>query len=170
MNRRTTALVPLILLMFVACTRQPTPETAKQEAAPAISDPTPPDPPNSVEVQAAGLQNMPAFMVLAIGGIADEGEKEGIEVHENLRLFRTDAGAQEIVSFYARELKDRGWTTDNQVARSAKVGLTMTEYRRAGTDALYVIISEPEDLQSSDATKSKRHVALLPAKVTRPKR
>jgi hypothetical protein len=49
------------------------------------------------------------------------------------------------------------------------VGLTMQEYRRAGTEALYLIISEPEDAQSSDATKAKRHVALLPAAVKKAK-
>jgi hypothetical protein len=44
----------------------------------------------------------------------------------------------------------------------------MQEYRRSGTEALYLIISEPEEAQSSDETKSKRHVALLPAKRTKP--
>jgi hypothetical protein len=80
-------------------------------------------------------------------------------------LFQTDAAAQEIVWFYAKQMKDRGWTSDNQVARSSKVGLTLQEYRRAGNEALNLIISEPEEPQSSDATKAKRHVALLPATV-----
>lgn len=159
----------LTFVVLSACTRKPNPETPKQEAPP-IADPTPPDPPNSVEVPVAGLQNMPTFMVLAVGGIADEGEKEGIEVQENLRLFRTDAATKDIVAFYAREMKVRGWTTDNQVAQSGKVGLTMAEYRRAGTEALYLIIGEPEDPQSSDATKAKRYVALLPARVTKPRK
>jgi hypothetical protein len=117
----------------------------------------------------AELKNMPAFLTMAIGGIADEGEKEGIEVQENMRLFRTGATAQEVVSFYAKEMKDRGWTTDNQVARSKTVGLSMQEYRRAGSEALYLIVSEPEDSQSSDPMKVRRYVALLPAKVRKPK-
>lgn len=112
---------------------------------------------------------MPAFLTMAIGGIADEGEKEGIEVQENMRLFRTAATAQEIVSFYARELKDRGWTTDNEVARSKTVGLSMQEYRHASSEALYLIVSEPEDPRSSDPTKALRYVALLPAHVKKPK-
>jgi hypothetical protein len=96
----------------------------------------------------ADLKNMPAFLLLAVGGIGAEGEKEGIEVREDLRLFRTDTDAQDIASFYAKEMKDRGWATDNQVAQSSKVGLTMQEYRHGGTDALYLIIGEPEDPQS----------------------
>jgi hypothetical protein len=114
------------------------------------------------------MKNMPAFLTLAIGGIASEGEKEGIEVQDNLRLFRTDASSREVLAFYAKEMKNRGWTTDNQVAQSGTVGLAMQEYRHAGADAVYLIISEPEDAQSSDETKSKRHVALLPAKKTKP--
>jgi hypothetical protein len=99
-----------------------------------------------------------------------KGEKGGIEMQEDLRLFRTDATAFEIVSFYAAQMKDRGWTTDKQVARSGTVGLIIQKYRRAATsEALYIIISEPEDAQSSDPTKGKRHVALLPAKVKKVK-
>ena len=108
-------------------------------------------------------------MTMAIGGIADEGEKEGIDVQENLRLFRTDTTAQEIVSFYAKEMKDRGWRIDNQVARSKATGLSIQQYRRAGSEALYLIVSEPEDSHSSDPTKARRYVALLPAKVRKPK-
>jgi hypothetical protein len=36
-------------------------------------------------------------------------------------------------------------------------------------NAFYVIVSEPEDSQSSDPTKASRYVALLPAKVRKPK-
>ena len=159
----------LMLVVLVACTSKPKTETAKeQESAPVVADPTPPSPPRSVEVS-ADAKNMPAFLLLAVGGIADEGAKEGIEVQENIRLFRTDATAPEVVSFYAKEMKDRGWTTDSQVAQSDKVGLTMQEYRHAGVDALYLIISEPEDPQSSDSARASRYVALLPAKVKKPK-
>lgn len=156
----------LLVPILAACTGKQ--EAAKPQPAIAkVSDPTPPAPPNSVEVP-ADLKNMPAFLLLAIGGIADEGEKEGIAVQENLRIFRTDAAVQAITSFYTSEMKARGWTNHNQTAQSAKVGLTMQEYRRPG-QALYLIVSEPEDPQSSDATKSKRHVALLPATVKKTK-
>ena len=167
---RNASTLLLALLLLVACTRKQATETSKPETPPqaAVADPTPPGPPNSVEVP-ADLKNMPTFVTLAIGGIGSEGEKEGIEVQENPRLFRTEAQAQEIISFYAKELKDRGWTTHNQVARSGTVGLSMQEYRRAGTDALYVIVSEPEDPQSSDPKETKRHVVLLSAKVRKPK-
>ena len=162
--------VAVFLLIFVltACNGRQKSAEPQHEATVTVSDPTLPDPPDSVQVP-ADLKNMPAFLLLAIGGIASEGEKEGIEAQENVRVFRTDASAQDIKSFYARELKARGWTTDNQTAQSGKVGLTMQEYRRAGTEALYLIISEPEDAQSSDATKAKRHVALLPAAVKKAK-
>jgi hypothetical protein len=162
-------IVLLAIVFLGACTTKPKTESPKQEAPTVVADPTPPDPPNSVEVS-ADIKIMPAFLTLAIGGIGNEGEKEGIEMQENFRLFRTNAAAQEIVAFYQKEMKNRGWTTDNQVAQSGKVGLTMQEYSRAGTEALYLIISEPEDSQSSDDTKSKRHIALLPAKIkkTRP--
>lgn len=152
----------LLVPILPACTgKQKAAEP--QSAIATVSDPTPPPPPNSVEVP-ADLKNMPAFLLLAIGGIAGEGEKAEIEAQENVRIFRTDAATQQITSFYAGEMKARGWTTDNQTAQSAKVGLTMQEYRRPG-QALYLIVSEPEDPNSSDATKGKRHVALLPATV-----
>jgi len=161
-------------LILTACTSKQKTESRKserlqenQQAPVSVADPTPPDPPNSFEVP-VDLRNMPAFLTLAIGGIASEGEKEGIEVQESFRLFRTDASSREILAVYAREMMDRGWTTDNQVAQSGKVGLAMQEYRHASTDVLYLIISEPEDAQSSDETKSKRHVALLPAKRKKP--
>jgi hypothetical protein len=165
--KRLAALV-LTLTILGACTRKPKTETVTAEVQVPLADPTPPAPPNSEEVSAE-LKNMPAFMTLAIGGIAGEGEKEGIDVQENMRLFRTGATAPEIVSFYAKEMKNRGWTTDNQVASSSRVGLSMQEYRRAADEALYLIVSEPEDPQSSDPTKAKRHVALLPARVRPPK-
>jgi hypothetical protein len=163
-----TVTVFLLIFFLTACNGRQKSAEPQHEATVTVSDPTPPDPPDSVQVP-ADLKNMPAFLLLAIGGIASEGEKEGIEAQENVRVFRTDASAQDITSFYARELKARGWTTDNQTAQSGKVGLTMQEYRRAGTEALYLIISEPEDAQSSDATKAKRHVALLPAAVKKAK-
>jgi hypothetical protein len=169
--RNASVVVPLTLffLFLPACTNQPKSDTVNvQESAPVIADPTPPIPPNSSEVP-ADLKNMPTFLFMAIGGIGSEGEKEGIEVQENMRLFRTNAPAQEVVSFYARAMKDRGWTSANQVARSSTVGLSMQEYRRGGSEALYLIISEPEDPQSSDDTKSKRYVALLPARLTKPR-
>jgi hypothetical protein len=168
MNYKPLAVILLILFLLGACTRKAKTETHADEVQAPVEDPTPPAPPNSEEVS-ADLKNMPAFMTMAIGGIADEGEKEGIDVQENLRLFRTDTTAQEIVSFYAKEMKDRGWTTDNQVARSKATGLSIQEYRRAGSEALYLIVSEPEDSQSSDPTKARRYVALLPAKVRKPK-
>ncbi len=171
---RLVVLPLLAALVLGACTSKRKTESRKseslqqkQEASITIADPTPPDPPNSVPVP-TDLKNMPAFLTFAIGGIASEGEKEGVEVQENLRLFRTDASSREVLAFYAKEMKDRGWTTDNQIAQSGTVGLAMQEYRHAGTDAMYLIISEPEDALSSDETKSKRHVALLPAKRTKP--
>jgi hypothetical protein len=168
MNYKPLAIALLTLLILGACSPKPKTETAAEVVQAPVADPTPPAPPNSEEVSAE-LKNMPAFLTMAIGGIADEGEKEGIDVQENMRLFRTDTTAQEIVSFYAKEMKDRGWTTDNQVARSKTVGLSMQEYRRAGSEALYLIVSEPEDSRSSDPTKASRYVALLPAKVRKPK-
>jgi hypothetical protein len=45
----------------------------------------------------------------------------------------------------------------------------MQEYRRAGSEALYLIVSEPEDPRSSDLTKAMRYVALLAAEVKKPK-
>jgi hypothetical protein len=168
MNYKPLAVILLILFLLGACTRKAKTETHADEVQAPVEDPTPPAPLNSEEVS-ADLKNMPAFVTMAIGGIADEGEKEGIDVQENLRLFRTDTTAQEIVSFYAKEMKDRGWTTDNQVARSKATGLSIQQYRRAGSEALYLIVSEPEDSQSSDPTKARRYVALLPAKVRKPK-
>ena len=159
------ALPILLALLLAACTTKPKTETAEQPPpAPVVADPTPPAPPNSVELP-ADIKHLPTFLLLAVGGLGSEGEKEGIEMQENLRLFRTEAAAPEIVSFYAKEMKDRGWTTDNQAARSAKLGLTMLEYQRAAAgEALYVIISEPEGGELPDPEQSKRHVALLPAK------
>lgn len=172
--QRHSAVFLFAALILSSCTsKQKTgaqklePAQERQEAPVTVADPTPPDPPNSVQVP-TDMKNMPAFLTLAIGGIASEGEKEGIEVQDNLRLFRTDASSREVLAFYAKEMKNRGWTTDNQVAQSGTVGLAMQEYRHAGADAVYLIISEPEDAQSSDETKSKRHVALLPAKKTKP--
>jgi hypothetical protein len=166
LSRSPCPAVLLALVLLGVCTTKPKTDTAQQPPpAPVVSDPSPPPPPNSVEVP-ADIKNMPTFLLMAVGGLADEGEKEGIEIQENVRLFQTDAAAPEIVSFYAKEMKDRGWTTDHQVARSSKVGLTMQEYRRAAaSEALYLIISEPEDGETSAAGKDKRHVALLPAKV-----
>ena len=164
--------VLLALVLLGACTTKPKTDAAIEPSpapAPVIADPTPPSPPNSVEVPVNGLKDTPAFMVLAIGGLADDGEKERIEMQDTFRLFRTDATAQDIVSFYAKEMKDRGLTTDNQVARSGKVGLVMQDFWHAGNEALFLIVSEPEDPQSADPTQSKRHVALLPAKVKKPK-
>lgn len=159
----------LTVIVLTACTSKQKAEPPKElESAVAISDPTPPDPPNSVEVQ-ADLKTMPTMIVLAIGGIADEGEKEGVDVQENVRMFRTESSAQEILAFYAKEMKDRGWTTDNQVAKSGKVGLAMQEYHHSSTDAMYLIISEPEDPKSSDPREAMRHVALLPATVKKAK-
>ncbi len=168
MNYKPLAVILVILFLLGACTRKAKTETHADEVQAPVEDPTPPAPPNSEEVSAV-LKNMPAFMTMAIGGIADEGEKEGIDVQENLRLFRTDTTAQEVVSFYAKEMNDRGWTTGNQVARSKATGLSIQQYRRAGSEALYLIVSEPEDSQSSDPTKARRYVALLPAKVRKPK-
>jgi len=168
MNYKPLAVTLVILFPLGACTRKAKTETHADEVQAPVEDPTSPAPPNSEEVSAI-LKNMPAFMTMAIGGIADEGEKEGIDVQENLRLFRTDTTAQEIVSFYAKEMKDRGWTIDNQVARSKATGLSIQQYRRAGSEALYLIVSEPEDSHSSDTTKARRYVALLPAKVRKPK-
>ena len=163
---RSAVAVLLALFMLAGCTTKSKTETAKEQPpSPVIADPTPPAPPNSLE-EPADIKHLPTFLLIVMGGIADEGEKEGIEIQENVRLFQTDAAAPEIVSFYAKEMKDRGWTTDHQVARSSKVGLTMQEYRRAAaSEALYLIISEPEDGETSAAGKDKRHVALLPAKV-----
>jgi len=170
MSFRHAFAILLSLILVVACTTKPKTDTANaQPPAPVNSDPTPPPPPNSVEVP-ADLKNMPAFLLLAVGGLADEGEKEGIEMQENMRLFETTAATPEIVSFYAKEMKDRGWTTDNQVAHSSKVGITMQEYRRAAaSEALYLIIGEPEHGEIPDPANDKRHVALLPAKVKKVK-
>jgi hypothetical protein len=163
-------LLAATLLLLAGCKGQPKAEAPIDKPAPAaISDPTPPDPPNSVEVSARDLNNMPAFLTMAIGGIANEGEKEGIQVQENLRLFRTDTATSQLVAFYSGELKQRGWTTDSQVAQSSTVGLTMQQYRHGAEDALFVIVSEPEDPRSADEVKAKRHVALLPATVTKSK-
>ena len=154
----------LILLLLAGCTSKPRADTATAPA-PVIADPTPPAPPNSVE-EPADIKHLPTFMVMAIGGIGSEGEKEGIEVQENMRLFRTDAAGPEILSFYAKEMKDRGWTTDNQVARSSKVGIAIQEYRRAAaSEALFLVISEPASGEIPDTIDEKRHVALLPAKL-----
>jgi hypothetical protein len=114
---RSHAVVLLVAaLVLTACTskqktegRKSDPPPEKQEASVTFADPTPPDPPSSVEVP-VDLKNMPAFLMLAIGGIAGEGEKEGVEVQDNFRLFRTDASSREILAFYAKEMKDRGWT------------------------------------------------------------
>ena len=97
---------------------------------------------------------MPLFIGMTVGGLAEEGEKEGTEIQENMRLFQTDAAAQEILSFYGKEMKDRGWTTDNKVAHSDKLGVNIQEYRRtAGSEALYVIIGEPEHGEIPDRPK-----------------
>jgi hypothetical protein len=148
MSYKPLAVVLVTLVILGACMRKPKTETAAAEVQVPIADPTPPAPPNSEEVSAE-LKNMPAFLTLQIGGIAGEGEKEGIDVQENMRLFRTDATAPEIVSFYAKEMKNRGWTTDNQVASSSRVGLSMQEYRRAAHEALYLIVSEPDESQAA---------------------
>jgi hypothetical protein len=161
--------VVLLTLILGACTRKPKTETPAVEVQAPIADPTPPGAPNSEQVP-ADLTNLPASITLAVGGIASEGENEGIEVQENMRVFRSDVTAPEIVAFYTTEMKNRGWTGDNQVAHSSRMGLSIQEYRRAGTEALYLIISEPEDPQSSDPTKAKRYVVLLPAKVKTAKR
>src|ERR1700740_2673675 len=154
----------LLTLILGACTRKLKTETAIAEVQAPIADPTPPAAPNSEDVP-ADLTNLPASITLAIGGVRSEGEKEGIEVEENLRVFRSDVAAPQIVAFYTKEMKNRGWTSDHQVAHSSRMGLSIQEYRHAGNEALYLIISEPEDPQSSDPTKAKRYVVLLPAKV-----
>jgi hypothetical protein len=160
------SVVLLTLLLLAGCTNKPKAEPSKmQSPSPAISDPTPPAPPNSVE-EPADIKHLPTFLLMVMGGLADEGEKEGIEMQENIRLFRTDAAGGEILSFYAKEMKDRGWTTDNQVARSSKVGIAIQEYRRASaSEALFLVISEPAPGEISDSADDRRHVALLPAKV-----
>ncbi len=169
MRFRNVVAVLLSLIAFGACTRKPNPETPNaQVSAPVIADPTPPEPPNSVEV-AADIKHFPTFMVFAIGAVASEAEKDGIQVQESMRLFQTDATTAEILAFYSQQMKDRGWTTDNQVAKSSKVGVTIQQYRHATDEAYFLVISEPEEAQSSDPTKAKRHVALLPAIVKKPK-
>jgi len=169
MRFRNLGAVLLLLIAFGACTRKSPPETPKESvSSPAIADPTPPDPPNSVEVS-ADIKNFPTFMLMAVGGLATEAEKDGIEVQENMRLFETDTAAQEILSFYKQQMKDRGWTTDNQVASSSKVGVTIQQYRHGPAEAWFLIISEPEEPQSSDSTKGKRHVAMVPAIVKKTK-
>ena len=168
MRFRNVVAMLLALFALGACTREPSPETPKEQAsAPVIADPTPPDPPNSVEVP-ADIKHLPSFMLLTVGATASEAEKDGIEVQENMRLFRTDSAVSEILSFYSQQMKDRGWTTDNQVAKSSKVGVSIQQYRH-GSEALFLVISEPEEPQSSDDTKRKRHVALLPAILKKPK-
>src|ERR1700681_1632965 len=42
----------------------------------------------------------------------------------------------------------------SSVRKAETVGLSMQEYRRAGSEALYLIVSEPEDPRSSDLTKA----------------
>lgn len=170
MNFKCAVALWLSLTLLVSCTSRPKSETPAAQAPapvavnPLIVDPTPPAPPSSIELP-ADLKNIPAFLTLAIGGIADEAEKDGIEVQENMRLFRTTAAAPELLAFYSKEMKDRGWTTDNQVAQSTKFGFTMQEYRGVGGAITYLVISEPEDPRSSDASKSSRHAALLAAKM-----
>src|SRR5690349_6096572 len=66
-------------------------------ASPVIADPTPPWPPNSVEISATDINNFPAFMMLAMGGVANEGEKENLVMDENVRLFQTDASAADLL-------------------------------------------------------------------------
>ena len=163
---RSAVAVLLALFMLAGCTTKSKTETAKEQPpSPVIADPTPPAPPNSLE-EPADIKHLPTFLLMVMGGIADEGEKEGIEMQENIRLFRTDAAGPEILSFYAKEMKDRGWTTDNQVARSSKVGIAIQEYRRAAaSEALFLVISEPVPGEIPDSADEKRHVALLPAKV-----
>jgi hypothetical protein len=163
---RSAVAVLLALLILAGCTTKSNTDAAKEQPpVPVIADPTPPPPPNSVE-EPADIKHLPTFLLIVMGGIADEGEKEGIEMQENIRLFRTDAASPEILSFYGKEMKDRGWTTDNQVARSSKVGIAIQEYRRvAASEALFLVISEPVPGEIPDSADEKRHVALLPAKV-----
>jgi hypothetical protein len=171
MRFRNVVAVLLSLVAFGACTRKPNPETPKEQeqvSAQVVVDPTPPEPPNSVEVP-ADIKHFPTFMLFAVGTVASEAEKDGIQVQESMRLFQTDATAADILAFYSQQMKDRGWTTDNQVARSSKVGVTIQQYRRGTEEAWFLVISDPEEAQSSDPAKGKRHVALLPAIVKKPK-
>jgi hypothetical protein len=108
-------------------------------------------------------------MLFAVGTVASEAEKDGIQVQESMRLFQTDATAADILAFYSQQMKNRGWTTDNQVARSSKVGVTIQQYRHGTEEAWFLVISYPEEAQSSNPAKGKRHVALLPATVNKPK-
>ena len=166
---RATALLLLTAIVLSSCTAKPKTQPVQQsseQTTPAIADPTPPDPPSSTEV-APELKNLPAFVTLAVGGLADEGEKEGIKIDDTFRLFRTEAESQQVLAFYQKELRDRGWQTDNQVAKSGTVGLALQEFRHAD-DVLFLIVGEPEGPQSSDPVQSKRHVVLLSAKSLKP--
>jgi hypothetical protein len=116
MNYKPLAIALLTLPILGACTPKPKTETRAEVVQAPVADPTPPAPPNSEEVSAE-LKNMPAFLTMAIGGIADEGEKEGIDVQENMRLFRTGATAQEIVSFYLRKRNERQRLDHRQPSR-----------------------------------------------------
>jgi hypothetical protein len=169
MRLKGVGAVLMVLVVAVACTRKPNPEMPKEQvSAPVVVDPTPPEPPNSLEVP-ADIKHFPTFMLFAVGTVASEAEKDGIQVQESMRLFQTDATAADILAFYSQQMKNRGWTTDNQVARSSKVGVTIQQYRHGTEEACFLVISDPEEAQSSDPAKGKRHVALLPATVNKPK-
>jgi multidrug efflux pump subunit AcrA (membrane-fusion protein) len=77
LNSKRDVAALLLVLVLTACTAKQKQGQPQPQPPATVSDPTPPDPPNSVEVP-ADIKHMPTFLLMAIGGIASEGEKEGI--------------------------------------------------------------------------------------------